>query len=151
MVPDQFDIDEELKIAFLGEARAHVEKIRKILLDLSFSDTDGRLVAELFRRIHTLKGGASTLHIEKIFRLTHLVEGVLEELRKGSIPIEKPLLNCLRQSVQLIDYALDEVEMDEERIEKIEIDRACDNLSLYKTTMAERFAFNERTLTEGPS
>ena len=72
---------EDLKL-FCAEAREHLGSVEASLLDLERSGS-GETVAEVFRAVHSIKGGAQYVGLEATATLAHRTEALLDRLRKG--------------------------------------------------------------------
>lgn len=68
---------------FLSEADEHLQALEEGALQLERHGPTPELVAGLFRSAHTLKGSAGALGFQRIAKLAHAVEEVLEALRAG--------------------------------------------------------------------
>ncbi|MCL6499652.1 MAG: Hpt domain-containing protein, partial [Firmicutes bacterium] len=63
---------------FLSEADEHLQALEEGALQLERHGPTPELVAGLFRSAHTLKGSAGALGFQRIAKLAHAVEEVLE-------------------------------------------------------------------------
>ena len=67
---------------FFEEAKELLEKVEQQLLSLDkSSNTDSTVVNEIFRHIHSIKGGADFLGLAKIKELSHATEDALGRVR----------------------------------------------------------------------
>lgn len=67
---------------FRQEALENLDEAEACLLGLDRGQKDSEVVAELFRRVHTIKGGASYVGLGAIAELAHALEGVLAVARQ---------------------------------------------------------------------
>ncbi len=80
-----FDIsDDELPI-FQAEVNDQIETLEQGFLRLEQDHDDPGLLQEVFRAAHTIKGSAGMIGHDRMTRLTHAMESVLDGLRKGEI------------------------------------------------------------------
>ncbi|MDH4129009.1 MAG: Hpt domain-containing protein, partial [Spirochaetota bacterium] len=56
----------------------------------------------MFRAAHTLKGGSSTLDLDRIANFTHEMENLLEEVRSGNIKLNPDLVDLLLKSIDIV-------------------------------------------------
>lgn len=77
---------------FLTESTEHLERMEQDLLALEAAELAGPQVLEellnrLFRGVHSIKGAAGFLELEKVVELTHCMENIFGELRqKKNVP-----------------------------------------------------------------
>src|SRR5215212_6465287 len=75
--------DDPLLAAFFEEAEELLAAFEAGLLQLEARADDVELLNAIFRSAHTLKGNSAMLGFEEIARVTHLLEDLLDQLRKG--------------------------------------------------------------------
>ena len=75
--------DDPLLATFFEEAGELLAHLEAGLLQLEATPTDEELLNGIFRSAHTLKGNSAMLGFEEIARVTHVVEDLLDRLRKG--------------------------------------------------------------------
>ncbi|MCV6607260.1 MAG: response regulator [Campylobacterales bacterium] len=112
---------QELTQDFLVEAFEMIETLDQDLVELESSPEDLELLNGIFRVAHTIKGSSSFLNFDILTRLTHHMEDVLNQARKGelvitpeimdvvleSIDMMKDLLNCIRDNGNDTDAGID--------------------------------------------
>ena len=74
---------EELKV-FLQEVDEQLQLLDEDIIRLEKEADDIDLLQGIFRAAHTLKGSSSMLGFHKMADLTHVMEDVLDRLRRGS-------------------------------------------------------------------
>ncbi|MDW7675080.1 MAG: chemotaxis protein CheA, partial [Bacillota bacterium] len=124
------DMSQYIEI-FTEEAKEHLQALNECLLALEKSPEELKLLDEIFRSAHTLKGMSATMGFEKMAELTHLMENVLSKLRTGEEKVTPHVmdvlfkcLDSLEQMVQSIvdgeggDIATDELIASLKRIEE---------------------------------
>lgn len=99
--------EEEMLKEFLLETKELIEKLENDFVELESSPTDSDLFNEIFRSVHTIKGGAGMMGNENLQTVAHRMEDILNKLRKGestiSANITDPLLAGLDVLKQLTD------------------------------------------------
>ncbi len=74
---------------FVADARELVERLYRDLEQLRVARGEGRrrreLAAQIFRRVHTLKGSGASLGFKAISEIAREFEGVLDGARLGRI------------------------------------------------------------------
>jgi two-component system chemotaxis sensor kinase CheA len=87
---------------FYTEAEEGLDNMEQDLIRLealsTSGDTDTDTVDRLFRSLHTLKGGAGFLGLERIAKLAHAGENLLDEVRGGKVAITKRVMDALLQT-----------------------------------------------------
>lgn len=85
---------EDLEI-FLAEALEFLANTEENLVELEKTPSDTQLVQEIFRAMHTIKGGAATLGFESCVQVTHTMESILDQVRSGERDVTRDLINVL--------------------------------------------------------
>jgi two-component system chemotaxis sensor kinase CheA len=80
---------DELLSDFLTETTEHIEGAENQLIDFERDPTNEDLLASIFRLLHTIKGTASFLGLERLQKIAHGAETVISELRDGVPPTDK--------------------------------------------------------------
>lgn len=107
----------QYKAVFIEEAREHIDTLTKSLLSLEKDPQNTELVNMLFRSAHTLKGCSGMLGYKDIQELTHAMEDVFDDLRKGRKPTSN-LISVLLECADALSCRLENIQnMNEEEIE----------------------------------
>lgn len=102
---DMGDELQEILQEFFTEADENLDTLEQDLIKLEAlsgegaGGTDKETVDRIFRMLHTLKGGAGFLGLEKIAKLAHAGENLLDEVRNGKVDIDKPVMDALLQTI----------------------------------------------------
>ncbi len=80
---------------FYEENTEILNNFANLLVDLESAENSKDLVNDLFRMIHTVKGGARLLNIKKLECLAHTMENVLDLIRQDKIPISADAIDLL--------------------------------------------------------
>ena len=73
--------------AFFDEADELLDRMEKQLLAVDVSAPDPEDVNAIFRAAHSIKGSAGTFNFADLNDLTHLLESLLDKMRKGLLKI----------------------------------------------------------------
>ena len=122
--------EEDIKV-FLAEADEQLQYLEDGLLDLEQSSDDPEVIAQIFRAAHTLKGSSATLGHEKMARLTHSMESVLDLVRKSQMDVTPALMDLLFECLDMLrilnreiataqDSGADITELDDRLLDVIE-------------------------------
>jgi two-component system chemotaxis sensor kinase CheA len=87
--------DDPLIAAFFEEAEELLAAFEAGLLQLEARADDVELLNAIFRSAHTLKGNSAMLGFDEIARVTHLLEDLLDQLRKGRRPVSVRVIDAL--------------------------------------------------------
>lgn len=81
---------------FFAEAAEHLESMESLLLALDHDSPDVEQLNAVFRAAHSIKGSAGTFGFNDMAELTHVLEGLLDRVRKGELPLGDALIDaCL--------------------------------------------------------
>jgi two-component system chemotaxis sensor kinase CheA len=75
--------DPEMTAMFVAEALDHLGTIEATMLELESSPGDRRLLDDVFRPFHTIKGNAGALGVVSVQEFAHKVENLLDMARAG--------------------------------------------------------------------
>jgi len=68
---------------FFEEAGELLGNMEQLLLDLDIGSPDAESLAAVFRVAHSIKGGAATFGFADMAEVTHVLESLLDQIRKG--------------------------------------------------------------------
>lgn len=81
---------------FFAEAAEHLESMESLLLALDHAAPDAEQLNAVFRAAHSIKGSAGTFGFGDMADLTHVLEGLLDRVRKGELGLSDALVDaCL--------------------------------------------------------
>ena len=72
---------------FFDEADELLAEMEKLLLALDVSAPDNEDLNAIFRAAHSIKGGAATFGFTDITEMTHMLESLLDRIRKGEMAL----------------------------------------------------------------
>ncbi len=97
---------------FLSEAQETVETLARNLLHLEAArrgeEADPVALNAVFRGAHSLKGLSSMFGVERMARLAHALEDLLDEVRMGRRALDGPTLDVLIEAPDLLERILGE-------------------------------------------
>ncbi|GEA29187.1 chemotaxis protein CheA [Clostridium diolis] len=85
----------EMVSAFLDEVEEQIQLLEQGILELEKKDEVSKVIQDIFRVAHTLKGSSSAMGYEKMKSLTHEMENVLDKIRNNFMEVTKPIINVL--------------------------------------------------------
>jgi two-component system chemotaxis sensor kinase CheA len=104
-----FAADPELAGMFIADAADHLGTIEASILKLEAAPTDLKLVNDIFRPFHTVKGNAGVLGITSIQEFAHKVETLLDLARSGKHPMGPAEIDLVLKTVDLLKLIIDEL------------------------------------------
>lgn len=103
-------MDPEIFADFIIEAREHLETIEPNLLELEQSPENLALLNEIFRPMHSLKGASGFLGLNKINKLAHRAENIMDELRKGRMAVTSEIMDIILSSTDMLRTMIENLE-----------------------------------------
>ncbi len=94
---------------FLVEAQEHFEQIESNFLALEETPGDLDLLNAIFRSVHTIKGAAGFLGLQKVQALSHIGENVLDDLRKSRMVLSDRVMELLFETVDMLKVLVEDV------------------------------------------
>ncbi len=94
---------------FLVEAQEHFEQIETNFLALEEAPGDLDLLNAIFRSVHTIKGAAGFLGLQKVQALSHMGENVLDDLRKSRMELSDRVMEVLFETVDMLKVLVEDV------------------------------------------
>jgi two-component system chemotaxis sensor kinase CheA len=80
---------------FIEESKEHLQSCNEQLLELEKNPEDLKIVNEIFRSAHTLKGMSATMGYEDLASLTHQMENVLDAIRNQKVSVTAEVLDVV--------------------------------------------------------
>ena len=114
----EFEEPEELNIPidkvglisdFYEEAYQHLSSIGKYLIELESLPENTEILNTLFRSMHTIKGGARLLQVQKMEKLAHKLENLLDKIRSQALKVNSEIIDILLEGKNLLSEILEEI------------------------------------------
>jgi chemotaxis protein histidine kinase CheA/ActR/RegA family two-component response regulator len=102
-LPTSFDLDTEMREAFLADASELFERIEKLVIGLRRNNDPRGAIDELARCFHTLKGAAGSVGLSELATFVHEMEG---RLGQGSGQVPPGLNDLLHRFVGYLDQVI---------------------------------------------
>jgi two-component system chemotaxis sensor kinase CheA len=94
--------------AFQEEAREVLVELESSLLELNERPSDGALVGQVFRSMHTIKGSGAMFGFDELAAFTHHLETAFDEVRQGRLVVTSKLVDLSLEAVDMIKKMLEE-------------------------------------------
>jgi two-component system chemotaxis sensor kinase CheA len=79
---------------FFEETDEHLASMESLLLAIDVDQPDEEDLNAIFRAAHSIKGGAATFGFNDLAELTHILENLLDRVRKGTMPLTTALVDA---------------------------------------------------------
>jgi len=99
---------DELLELFLEETRENLQVMEEGLLDLEGNIDNMELINVIFRAMHTIKGGAGLVGMQRINQVTHRLENLLDSVRHQEILLTDNVFRVLFDGTDIIKKMLDD-------------------------------------------
>lgn len=97
---------DEIVKDFLIESNENLDRLDQELVKLESEPSSQKLLASIFRTIHTIKGSCGFLGFVRLEKLTHAGESLLSQLRDGVIALNVEITTALLAMVDAIRQML---------------------------------------------
>jgi len=137
------DNTDDILVEFIIEAREILDQLDLDFVLLEKTPDDKKLVGNIFRAIHTLKGSSGFFAFKRLEKVTHAGETLLGKIRDGSLALDK-------QKTSLLLVTLDSVREIVAAIEATHAEPEGDNAQLIEDllNLANGVALAEREPSE---
>lgn len=100
---------EQYKALFVAESEEHLQIINNSVLVLEKDPQNIKILNEIFRSAHTLKGMSATMGFEALTKLTHKMEDVLDIFRAQKIGVTTEVIDNLFDCLDMLQLLLEEI------------------------------------------
>ncbi|AMC34953.1 chemotaxis protein CheW [Janthinobacterium sp. B9-8] len=91
---------------FFDEAAEHLATMESILLKLSLDEPDSEDLNAIFRAAHSIKGGAATFGFTDLAAVTHILENLLDRIRKNELDLRAGMIDVFLRSGDVLQNIL---------------------------------------------
>ena len=93
--------------AFFDEAEELLAEKERLLLALDLAAPDAEELNAVFRTAHSIKGGASTFGLTDMTDVTHVLESLLDRIRKGEMALTSEHVDAFLAAKDVLKMQLD--------------------------------------------
>ena len=115
-----FDLSQFYQV-FFEEAAEHLSNMESLLLGLDVDNPGMDDLNAIFRAAHSIKGGAGTFGFTDMIEVTHVLETLLDKLRKQEMSLTNEMVNAFLEAGDAISMQLaghrDASEVDQEIVQ----------------------------------
>lgn len=109
---DNLSFEIELINTFISETKEMLVETEVILIQLEKNPSDFSQLDKLLRYLHTIKGSAGVVGLERIVKFTHIFETLLIEVKNKKIEIVQKVTDTLLAGNDLLTTAIQKIEAD---------------------------------------
>ncbi|MGD9364607.1 MAG: Hpt domain-containing protein [Desulfobacteraceae bacterium] len=120
--------DQSLLQDFITETGEHLEDTERNLLRLEQDPGDVETLNDIFRSVHTIKGSSEYLGMVRIAELSHKLESLLDQLRKGERSVDGAMIDLLMNCNDRIGALVGE--LDQHQQEQLSVEDLLERLDL---------------------
>ncbi|MES2318204.1 MAG: chemotaxis protein CheA [Pseudomonadota bacterium] len=92
---------------FFDEAEELLAEMERLLLAVDVDAPDAESLNAIFRTAHSVKGGASTFGINDMTEVTHILESLLDRIRKGEMALTSEHVDAFLAAKDILKMQLD--------------------------------------------
>jgi two-component system chemotaxis sensor kinase CheA len=92
---------------FFDEAEELLAEMEKLLLDVDVAAPDEEDLNAIFRAAHSIKGGAGTFGLTDLAEVTHVLESLLDKIRKGEMALTTEHVDAFLAAKDILKMQLD--------------------------------------------
>lgn len=113
---------------FFEEAAEHLASMESLLLGLDISAPSDDDLNAVFRAAHSIKGGAGTFGFNDMVEVTHVLENLLDKVRKHEMQLTDEMVNVSLEAGDVIHMQLS-AHRGEGKVDPVEVKKVCDKLA----------------------
>ncbi|MGR3317874.1 MAG: Hpt domain-containing protein [Candidatus Anammoxibacter sp.] len=103
------EMDDILK-EFITETTEGLEGIDQDLITFEKTPDDRPLLDQIFRSIHTIKGGSGFLDLGRVESVAHYSENILSKIRDGKLNLDSTIMNVLLEAIDALKDIVSTIE-----------------------------------------
>ena len=92
---------------FFDEAEELLAEMERLLLAVDVADPDPEDLNAIFRTAHSVKGGSSTFGLNDMTEVTHVLESLLDRIRKGEMALTGEHVDAFLAAKDILKMQLD--------------------------------------------
>ncbi|MFV5213272.1 chemotaxis protein CheW [Azonexus caeni] len=92
---------------FFEESEEHLAAMESLLLALDVAHPDAEQLNAIFRAAHSIKGSAGTFGFSDLAETTHILENLLDRIRKGDLALRPEMVDACLQAGDVLHSMLD--------------------------------------------
>jgi len=110
---------------FFEEAAEHLASMEGLLLKLDINAPDADELNAIFRAAHSIKGGSGTFGFTDMTGVTHILENLLDKIRKGELALRQEMIDVFLEAGDVLKAQLDAHRSGGESVDEARIASVC--------------------------
>lgn len=102
--------DDDILVEFIIEAREILDQLDLDFVQLEITPDDKKLVGNIFRAMHTLKGSSGFFAFKRLEKVSHAGESLLGKIRDGQLALDKQKTTVLLSALDSLRLIIEGVE-----------------------------------------
>ncbi|PWB39032.1 MAG: hypothetical protein C3F02_00225 [Parcubacteria group bacterium] len=94
---------------YIASNKKQLKKLNEIILSLVKKPDSNILIENMFRLIHSMKGGAATMSFKKTVEFLHTLEDIVEAVYNGSLKLNRKILDTFFDTVEVLRRNLESI------------------------------------------
>ncbi|CAG1770906.1 partial Chemotaxis protein CheA, partial [uncultured bacterium] len=91
---------------FFEESAEHLAEMERLLLEMDVESPDIEEMNAIFRAAHSIKGGSGTFGFTDMTEVTHVLENLLDRLRKGEMAPRTEMIDAFLEAADVLKEQL---------------------------------------------
>ena len=91
---------------FFDETAEHLSSMESMLLELDVHQPDAEQLNAIFRAAHSIKGSAGTFGFNDLAEVTHVLENLLDRIRKGELTLRENMIDAFLDAGDILKSML---------------------------------------------
>lgn len=112
---------------FFEESEEHLAAMESLLLDLDIENPDLEQLNAIFRAAHSIKGSAGTFGFTDLAETTHILENLLDRIRKAELPLRPEMVDAFLEAGDVLRSML-EAHQGRGVVEPVLVTQICERL-----------------------
>ncbi len=92
---------------FYEETAEHLVAMEALLINLDIASPDSEDLNAIFRAVHSIKGGAGTFGFDKLTKVAHAFETVLDKIRKSELALKSEMVDIFLEGGDVLNEILE--------------------------------------------
>ena len=92
---------------FFEESQEHLASMETLLLELDIRNPDAEQLNAIFRAAHSIKGSAGTFGFTDLAEVTHILENLLDRIRKGELALRPEMIDAFLDAGDVLKELLE--------------------------------------------
>lgn len=98
----EYLIDQDVMHEFITGSEEHIQEAENALIELEKTPESARLINDIFRHFHSVKGDAASIGADAVRDVAHELESLLDKLREQELRVTPVLLDLLLEGLSVL-------------------------------------------------